>query len=64
MTNKQITEMVWEHSILPEGYRYHTREYRNLEAAKREQIRLETHGLETKRVRGRKSEIAIAIKEK
>ncbi len=58
----KVKEIVWEHSILPKGYRYHTREYRNLDAAKREQDRLKKHGFETKRVRGRKLDIAIAIK--
>jgi len=61
---RKYTEVIYESSILPKGWKYHHREFRRVEPAKREQERLEKKGLKTKRVRGTKSRIAIAIKPK
>lgn len=61
---RKYTEVVYESSILPKGWKYHPREFRRVEPAKREQERLEKKGFDTKRIRGKKSQIAIAIKPK
>jgi len=61
---RKYTEVVYESSLLPKGWKYHPREFRRVEPAKREQERLEKKGFDTKRIRGTKSQIAIAIKPK